>query len=161
MLIPSEIAQEFLDKYKLLMRLINKGEEPNDKEEYATLRALLYEKIDEMESLFSDAVGLDFVQSLRQVVFGRFVYLKKYKNGYALYSSKPAKYYLCKALTSPLDELLNPYTMIKTAIIPFQGYLLCDGLILTYNVYFSKRIEKDFRDGYWAAIKDATILQGK
>lgn len=161
MLIPSEVAKEFLDRYKLLMKLMNKGEEPRGTKEYATLRALIYEKMDDVDDLFSESIGFELIQSLREAVFGKFAYLKKYKNGYALYSFGSEKYYLCKALTSSLDEFIEPYSIIETAIVPFKGYIICDGLVLKHGVHIGKNMAKNFRDGYWAATRDSTIAKGK
>ena len=161
MLIPSKVAQEFLDGYKLLMKLMNEGEEPKDMKEYAALRALIYEKMDDVDNLFSETIGFEFIQSLREATFGTFAFLKKYKNGYALYSLDSGNYYLCKALTSSLEEFIDPYTIIETAIVPFKGYIICDGLVLNHGVHIGKNMAKDFRDGYWSAKRDSTIVKGK
>lgn len=161
MLIPSKVAQEFLDEYKLLMKLMNEGEEPGGLKEYIALRDLIYGKLDDVESMYSEWIGLEFIQSLREAVFGKFAYLKKYKNGYALCSFDSGNYYLCKALTSPLEDFIDSYSIIETAIVPFKGYLICDGLVLNHNVHIGGNMAKNFRDGYWSATRDSTIIKGK
>lgn len=157
---PENIANEFLAQYKTVMRLLNGNVEPNGIKEYAALRSSIYERLGEIENNFFDSITESFIATLRQAEFGRYVYLKKYKNGYALYSLDSNKYFLCKALTSPLDKLVEPCSIIETAILPFKGYLLCDGLIVTHGISLGKNMTKEIHQGYLAAMKNGSVVVG-
>jgi hypothetical protein len=159
MFLPTEIAEEFLEKYKLLMKLLNGGVCPNGVKEYAPLRGVIYEKLNEIEELYSGDIGSEFVNSLKRGVLGKFVYLKPYKDGYAMYSLEKDLYYLCFALTTPLEEYVQEYSIMTTAIVPFQGFIVCDGLIVHHNVSLGKNMAKEYRDGYWHARKSGQLIK--
>ena len=157
MLVKTEIANEFPQKYKHLMRLLNNDAEPKNINKYAILREQIYKDIERIEKSFSEIIGVDFISSLRLGDFGRFAYLQKYKAGYAMCSLQNKKYYLVLALTTPLEEFVNNYSIITTAIIPYKGFILCDGIIVSQNITIGKNMSKDLRDEYWLAKKNSEL----
>lgn len=157
---PENIAIEFLEQYKAVMRLLNRNVEPSGVKEFVALRPLIYERLSEIEAEFFDSIPEPLIAGLRRAEFGSYVYLKKYKNGYALHSLSNSKYFLCKALTSPLEEFLEPYSVIKTVILPYKGYLLCDGLIVKRGVILGRNMTKEVHQGYLAAKKNGSLIVG-
>jgi hypothetical protein len=101
MLLDKIMADDFLTYYKSIMKLLNGGREPDGFKEYAALRPLIYENIDEIAEVVSELVGLDFVSAVKSDIFGKFIYLKKYKKGYILQNIETGKYYQVVALTTP------------------------------------------------------------
>lgn len=160
MYVPENISSEFLAQYKTVMRLLNGNVEPQGVKEFASLRPLIYERLSEIESNFFDSITEIFIAALRRAEYGRYVYMKKYKNGYAIYSLSSKKFFLCKALTSPLEELIEPYSLIETVILPFKGYLLCDGLVVRHGVRIGKNMSKELHQGYMEAKKNGGLIVG-
>jgi len=158
MLINKKLADEFLSKYKAVMAFINKGVCPDGIEEYASIRPLIFENTDDIESGVSDIVGLDFIKSIRSGVCGKFVFLKKYHKGYVLQNIDSGKYYQVAALTTPLEELAGEYSIIDTAILPYANQLVCDGLVISHGVSIGKNIAKEIRDGYWLAKRSRELI---
>lgn len=54
-------------------------------------------------------------------------------------------------LTTPLDDLVEEYSIIETALIPYANKIVCDGLILGSGILIGKNMAKELREGYWAA----------
>jgi len=158
MVIDKKMADTFLCHYKAIMTLLNNGVEPDGLQAYASLRQLLFDKIDEIEAEILGAVGFEFVSSIKSGVFGKFVYLKKYQNGYILQNIDTGKYYQALGLTTPLEEIVTEYSVIDTAIIPYADTLVCDGLILSQGVSVGKNMATDIRQGYWDAKRSGELL---
>ena len=140
------------------MAFLNGGAEPDGIESYASLRPLIFENIDDIEEGITGIVGVDFVNSMKSGVFGKFVYLKKYQKGYILQNIDTGKYYQVSALTTPLEELAGEYSVIDTAIIPYAKKLVCDGLVLSHGVSIGKNMAKEIRDGYWEAKRSGELI---
>ena len=149
MLIQKSHSDSFLQNYKLAMALINNGQYPEDINEYGELREELFDRIDEIETELSNALGVEFVESIKQGSFGKYVYLKKYQKGYVLKNLGNGKFYQVLALTTPLEALVPEYRIIDTAILSYKGYLICDGLVNHQGVVLGKNMSKEVRDEYW------------
>ena len=82
-----------------------------------------------------------------------------------LLDTESGVYYRVVALTTPLEELLPEFCYIETAIVPFENYLICDGLVFSKNISIGKNMAKEVRNGYWEAkrtgklVKSANITQ--
>ncbi|WP_445359523.1 hypothetical protein [Microbulbifer sp. ANSA005] len=157
MFVEKHIAEDFLEKYKSIMAFLNNGENANGASEYAELREKIYSDFRLNKNSFSKLVGNEFIASIEKAVFDKFVYLKRYQKGYVMLSTSNNMYYQVHALTSPLEEIAEDYILIETALIPYAGVWVCDGLILRY-ASLGKDIQKSVRDGYWEA-KRAGKLQ--
>lgn len=158
MLIDKKLADLFLYNYKAVMAFLNGGAEPDGIKEYASLRSLIFKDIDDIEEDIKGIVGIDFFNSIKSGVFGKFVYLKKYQKGYILINIDTGKYYQVAALTTPLEELIGDYSVIDTAIIPYENQLVCDGLVLSHSVSIGKNMAKEIRDGYWEAKRSGELI---
>ncbi len=158
MLIREEQADIFLEKYKSIMTHLNGRVLPSGIEEYAALRSEIYEHIEDIDKNCKELVGEQFIESLRSAICTNFVYLKKYRNGYILQDAKSGIYYQVAALTTPLEEFLPEFCYIETAIVPFENYLICDGLVFSNNVLIGKNMAKRIRDGYWEAKRTGELV---
>lgn len=157
MLIDKSIADDFLARYKAVMTFLNGGEVPADIAAYASLRSLLFEKLYEVDDELIRMTGVEFVNTLKRGIFGRFVYLKKYQKGYVLQNIDSGNYYQVSALTTPLEDFVSDYSLIDTAILPYSSSLVCDGLVLSHGVCIGKNMAKDIRDGYWDAKRSGEL----
>lgn len=158
MLIDKDLANIFLDKYKDVMRYINGGNYPTSIEEYAKLRPVVFERIDEVISNYQEVVGPNFINSLKSAILGTFVYLKKYRKGYILQYIETGTYYQVSALNTPLEEITAEYSVIETAIFSLEKKLVCDGLIVSNNMIVGKNMAKEIRDGYWKAKRSGELV---
>ncbi len=157
MLLDTELSDDFLYKYKMLMVYLNNGEMPCDIEGFAAKRTEIYDCLDEINESMSEAVGSEFLSCLQDAVYGDFIYLKKYKDGYAFKHIESGIYYRAVALTTPLEEFMNEFVVVNTTIIPFNGRFVCDGLITSSNVALGKGIMKEVREGYHQARKVGSL----
>lgn len=153
MLLDTDLANDFLYKYQMLMVYLNDGEIPSGMEGFASIRPEIYDCLDELNESMSQIVGADFIHNLRGAIYGEFVYLKKYKGCYAFKHIESEKYYQAFALTTPLEEILREFVVIKTALVPFSGYLVCDGLLVSGNVALGKGLIAEVKKGYHQAKK--------
>jgi hypothetical protein len=158
MLIDTKFADVFLSHYKAVMAFLNGGAEPDGIKAYVSLRPLIFQSIGDIEKDITDMVGSDFVRSIKSGIYGEFVYLKKYQKGYILQNIDTGKYYQVAALTTPLEELIDEYSVIDTAIIPYANQLVCDGLVLSHGVHIGKNMAKEIRDGYWVAKRSGELI---
>jgi len=158
MLIDKRMADVFLNHYKAIMSYLNDGVEPDGVKAYASLRQIIFERIEEFEDDVKGIVGQDFVSSIKSGNFGQFVYLKKYQNGYILQHIDTGKYYQVSALTTPLEKLVDEFCVIDTAIIPYANKLVCDGLVLSHGVSIGKNMATEIRNGYWAAKRAGELI---
>ena len=158
MLIDNKLANVFLSKYKTVLSSINSGIQPDTNNEYVYLRSQAFDNINKIEKNAINAVGHEFIESIKSGIYGKFVYLKKYQNGYILQNIETGKYYQVAALTTPLEELTSEYSIIETAIIPFANQLICDGLIIHQGIHIGKNMQKEIRNGYWQAKRSGELI---
>jgi hypothetical protein len=158
MLLKPKLASEFLSKYKVILAHINSGQPPNDIKEYVAARSKLYDDSACFSSALTKAAEIDFVEPLKSAVHGEFVYLKKYKNGYVFKKLDTGVFYQVAALTSPLENLVHDYSIIKTALLPFPNQFVCDGLISGANTLLGKNFAKEVREAYWEAKKTGQVV---
>ena len=109
MLIQRSIADDLLYKYQAVMMYLNGGLLPNGALEFAAIRPEIYNCLDEINDAMSGVVGGDFVNNLRRAVYGKFIYLKNYKDGYAFMHIETGAFYMAFALTTRIEELSKEY----------------------------------------------------
>ena len=159
MLIPKSHSDSFLENYKLVMALINDGQYPEDMNKYGGLREELFDRIYEIEKELSNALGVEFVETIKQGLFGKYVYLKKYQKGYVLKNIDNGKFYQVLALTTPLEDLVPEYSIIDTAILSYKGNLICDGLVIHQGVVLGKNMSKEIRDEFWQEKRAGNLIE--
>ena len=158
MILPADLGDDFLATYKGVLAYLNGGEEPESVEDYVVFRKQLYSEFADIQSDLAKYLEPEFFESLSHAVFGRFVFMKKYRKGYAFQNTKNSNFYLAVGLTTPLEEIMPEYSIIETAILTFKGYLVCDGLIASYNTVLGKNYQKSIRDSYWEAHKNNEVI---
>ncbi len=95
---------------------------------------------------------LEIVASWKHAVVEKF-YVFRYLAKYTVFlasGSFPNKAYGVLGLTDPLEELIGPYLprLIETALLPFKGRIVYDGLMSTYNISFGGGIKRMLNDDY-------------
>ena len=125
-------ANAFLAQYKHLLCTI--AAKPlkiiND---YSEVRKALYKDGFNKTFVFDSSYEESFVNAVRNATYGMFVYAKKYRSSYALKASDDT-WFCVKALTTPLEELIPEWCVIDTAVLPYCGLIVCDGLIVDRHV---------------------------
>lgn len=124
------------------------------------LRDRLYEHPELIDSFVVEnplnfsANELKIVSSWKNFVKGRFLIFRYLKN-YTIFLdlNDPPKAYGVLALTSTFEEMLGPYlpVMVEAILLPFNGKIIYDGIIIPYNVVFGSNIRRSFNDAYQEA----------
>jgi hypothetical protein len=139
-LLDPSLAGTFLMQYKRLLCTIASKPMENIID-YTEARNMLYKNGFNKRYAFDSSYGESFVLAVRSSIYGMFIYAKKYKQGYAFKGSD--NNWLCiKALTTPLEELIPDWIVIDTAILPYEGFLVCDGLIVNQQVLIGPNMIK-------------------
>lgn len=97
------------------------------------------------------AADLALVASWQHRVAGKFFvirYLKKYT--VFLLPEEPFRAYAVLGLVSPIEEILGPYfpVYVNAVLLPFEGKIIYDSLLIPYNVSFGSGIRRDLNDSY-------------
>jgi len=132
------LAVQFLEQYKRLLSEVA-GRSLHGLADFGHARSTLY--ADGLNKTFPMGKSYDrlFIDAVRGAKYGTFIYAKKYKQGYALKASDNC-WHCVKALTTPLEELVGDWVVIVTAVLPFHGYDLCDGLVVNRNVLIGRNM---------------------
>lgn len=157
MLISSTLANDFLTSYKAVLTEVNRGKSPNGVNEYTECRDLLYS--DSVSITDCTSITQDFKDALVKAIYGQFIFLKKYKNWYAFQYIETNQYFVALGLTSPIEEMVEEFSIIKTALVPYQGLIVCDGLIVDNNTLLGKNMIKDCRDGYFQSKRAGDLIR--
>lgn len=157
MLVSDTIANDFLTSYKAVLTEINGGKLPRNIDEYTRCRDLLYSNSVTIAKCAS--VTEDFKESLGKSVCGQFIYLKKYKKWYAFQHIETSRYFAVLGLTSPIEEMVEEFSIIETALVPYRGLIVCDGLIVNRNTLLGKNMIKNCRDGYFQTKKSGDLIR--
>jgi len=157
MLVNNTIANEFLVSYKAVLAEVNGGKMPQDIDEFAECRKLLYS--DSVPIAEYKSVAEDFKNALSKSIYGRFIFLKKYKSWYAFQYVKTGRYFAVLGLTSPIETMVEDFSIIETALVPFRGLIVCDGLIVNENILLGKNMMENCRDGYLQAKQSGDLIK--
>jgi len=125
-------ANAFLAQYKRLLCTI--ADKPlKIINEYSEARKALYSEGFNKSFVFDSSYEESFVNAVRNATHGMFVYAKKYRSSYALKASDDT-WFCVKALTTPLEEMIPEWCVIDTAVLPYCGLIICDGLIVDRHI---------------------------
>ncbi|MFO1368586.1 MAG: hypothetical protein U1F46_06280 [Marinagarivorans sp.] len=115
--------------------------------EFVQARDSLYGLHKTAQAALRKKVNQEFFACIKGALFGRYIYCRKYKNGYIFHSLDDARFYRAVALTSPIETLFDNYWLTKTALVPFDGQIVCDGLFAG-GVLIGKNMIGELRDKY-------------
>jgi hypothetical protein len=103
--------------------------------------------------------GLALASSWRYRVGGAFYVLRHLKKHTLFLGESPSAVYGVLGLASPLEELL-PFVpvYVRTALLPYEGQIVCDGLLTRYNITFGRGIRDRFEQTYRDAKERDAIL---
>lgn len=157
MLVNTTIANKFLASYKTLLTEVNSGKTPQDTNEFAECRKTLYS--DSISIAEYKSIDEDFKNAVSKSIFGKFIFLKKYKNWYAFQHIETGQYFAALGLTSPIETMIKDFSVIETALVPYKGLIVCDGLIVKNNILLGKNMTKNCRDNYFQAKRSGDLIQ--
>jgi hypothetical protein len=105
---------------------------------------------------------LEIVASWKHAVVGKF-YIFRYLAKYTIFlssGSSPNKAYGVLGLADPLEEVVGPYLprLIESALLPFKGRIIYDGLVSGYNITFGGGIKRSLNEEYKEAKKAFGII---
>ena len=139
-LLDSSLANAFLVQYKRLLGGVA-AKPMKSTNDYNEARDVLYKDGFNKLYVFDSSYEECFILAVRNAIHGMFIYAKKYKEGYALKSSDDA--WLCvQALTTPLEEMIPEWVVIETAVLPYGGFLVCDGLVVNRQTHIGPNMIK-------------------
>lgn len=132
-LLDPSIAGAFLAQYKRLLAAVA-GKPLKDTHAYNAARNMLYKDGFNDRHIFDSSYEDSFIRAVKNATHGAFIYAKKYRHGYAL--KTPGNTWLCvKALTTPLEDMIPEWIVVDTAILPYRGVFVCDGLIVNRQTH--------------------------
>ncbi len=137
-LLEPSLAAQFLDQYKRLLSDVA-GRPLDGVSDFAEARDALYK--DGLNATYPMGKSYDasFTEAVRGATNGTFVYAKRYKQGYALKDENNC-WHCVMALTTPLEELVPEWVLIDTVVLPYCGFVVCDGLVINQNVFIGRNM---------------------
>lgn len=104
---------------------------------------------------------LALAASWRTRVTGSFYFFRQLKK-YAIFIPERGepKAYGVLGLATPIDECIHmpPPTLLEAVLIPFEGKIIYDSLLLGYNVFFGSGIRASLNDTYKAAQERGRLI---
>lgn len=107
---------------------------------------------------FTD-LDIAIVDSWRYRVSGQFILLKHLKNYSILLGNQ--NIYGVTGIVSPISEMFPAYVlplMIDAVLIPFEGKIIYDSLLMPYQVQFGSGAKKGFQEEYRELKKTSGII---
>jgi hypothetical protein len=137
---------------------------PNDA---ATLRDALWSDDTLREAFVAEnpanlaSVDLALIASWKTRVSGDFYFFRQLKK-YAVFlpQSESTRAYAVLGLVSPIEEIvpIPPPCLVQTTLLPFEGKIIYDSLLIGYNVYFGSGIRSSLNEAYKAAQERGTFI---
>jgi hypothetical protein len=100
-----------------------------------------------------DEADLEVIRSWKHLVAGKFYAFRQLRSYMVFLSStEPVVAYGVVALFDPFEALIGPHLprMVKTTLLPFEGKIIYDGLMSTYNMTFGagvkRRLDASFKE---------------
>jgi hypothetical protein len=107
------------------------------------------------------AADLALVASWQHRVAGKFFFFRQLKKHAILLEQAAAtRAYAVLGLVSPIEEIvpLPPPALVTTVLLPFEGKIIYDSLMIAYNLYFGGGIRSELNDAYRAAQERGTLF---
>lgn len=179
MLLPPEDAALFLRLYPALLGFVAgrlggiegvhdlAGFRTCSLEAKAKVRDQLYENLHLLDAYVSEnpdgwsEAELELIAAWRRALRGTFIALRDLKRFTLLLDEhEPSRVYGVLGLTTELADML-PFPlpmMLQVALLPWKGQIVCDGLIVPYNVILGGGIRRDAEESYRQAKAERGII---
>lgn len=169
MLLPSEEASEFILLYSSLIGFVagrlggvagivdaktfhyaSNNARAKARDKLLGNMTLIDDFMDENPYQFSEK-ELSNVMKFKDFISGKFVVERDLKN-YTVFlnDEDPPKAYGVLGLTDEIIEMM-PYPLpvfVSAVLLPWKGCIVCDGLMLIYNVILGSGIKKNLKESY-------------
>ena len=101
----------------------------------------------------------DVIFSWNKNVKGKFLFIKSLKKHSVFMDLNKKKLYGVYGISSPIIDMM-PYLpiMIQTVLIPYNGKIIFDSLIIRDNVSFGRNIRQSFNEEYMEIKKNNGII---
>jgi hypothetical protein len=131
------------------------------------VRDALYDNIEIIDSYIQENPQnftndeLDIVNSWKKFVRGEF-FIERLLKKYAIFIGNDEVYgvlALHELFEDVIPHLRPPY-FVKAVLLPFQGKIIYDGVLITYNIHFGSGMRFDFKETYMRAKQNGRIIVG-
>jgi hypothetical protein len=134
--------------------------------ERAEVRNVLWENPELIDAYVAEnphglpAEELGIIRKWKRFVSGTFQifrYLKKH----TIFIGEDSKVYGVLALYDSLEEMLygrRPPIMVQAVLLPFEGKIVYDGTLNSYNIFFGRGIRSSLNEEYMAAKQNDRII---
>jgi hypothetical protein len=160
--------QRFVNNHLQLFQVCLTNEEYKDLEtnDKLAVREALY-KDNGLIDLYVDKnpdelnnAELDIVRGWKLRIYGDF-FLERYLRRYAIFMGEKAVYAVY-GLFDPFDHMYHPGNLplrVRTALLPFKGKIVFDGVMGSYNIHFGSGVRGRLREQYLSAKQNDQILE--
>jgi len=130
------------------------------------LREWLYERIDDVVDGYVDenpdaldGRALAIVRSWKEAIHGRFT-IERLLKSQAIFIGDDERVYGVLGITNELEEVLpqRPPLVVDSALLPFEGRIVYDGVLFTYAVHLGPGYARSLRGTYERAKQNRRII---
>lgn len=163
-----EQAKEFLNTYKNILNYIflqfnnNKIE---SLEEYQEARDTLFDNPMIIDDYISSNLGIinkeiQILHNIKNGIKDTFVYLKTLKRHSIFLRISTNEIFCVLGISDSIEDITpKKYSVIDTAIINFNGKIICDGLISHQNITIGKNMKNDINSHYKTAKENKQLIK--
>jgi hypothetical protein len=101
------------------------------------------------------------IKKWKQFLAGEFS-IERLLKKYAIFISSDNKVYGVLALYDSFQDMFYPEQLpllVKAVLLPFQGQIIYDGLLQSYNIFFGRGISSELKEVYMAAKQQGRIIE--
>lgn len=113
---------------------------------------------DYLKEAGKDVAHRDLLESWRAAVFGKFTVVKQLRAG-AIFQGEDGKHYQVLGPSNSVESALPGMPLlVDTALLPFRGRIVYDGVMRTWPVVFGRGMRKRVNDEYQRARRQGLVL---
>lgn len=135
-------------------------------EDKGTIRSTLYDSLELIDEYIAenpddyDKNKLEIVSGWKQVVQGKF-FIERYLKKHAMFISEDDEVYAVLGLYEGFDNMIHKSHLplfTKTALLPFKGRIVYDGLLESYSIHFGGGTKSSLKETYMRAKQNGKIV---
>jgi hypothetical protein len=157
MLIDTEQAKYFLEHYKSVISDFSEMN-PQTKNEWLSGRNKMIEVMKQSDGVVFDNHPPEIINGIRCSIKGAFCFLKRYQKFCAMQHLESGIFYGVRSLTTPLETMIDEYSIVNAVLIPYEGMIVSDGLIEHTGVSLGKNYIKSFKEKFWCAKRSGELV---